>query len=213
MTIRTNSLIAACLIGLLSLSGCSILGGSNKEHSTRYAPNPVVESDATWPQANWQLTISQPRGPRMIDSFRIPVRPNADEIQVYKGAEWARLPSDMLIDNVISTLEDSGKIEAVARQGSGVAGDYKLVMELRHFESDYKGQALPTAHIEVSAKLLHASNQNVIASQVFKQEIPATSEQVPDVITAFSAGIKHITHDIAGWVLRSGNAHAATESN
>src|SRR3546814_18855839 len=64
------------------------------------------------------------------------VRPTPDELQVYKGANWSRPPTLMLEDAVLRALEDSGHIGAVARQGSGIAGDYKLVMDVRRFEAE-----------------------------------------------------------------------------
>src|SRR3546814_8916152 len=90
----------------------------------------------------------------MTDSLRIAVRPTPGEIQVYKGANWSKPPTQMLEDAVLRALEDSGRIGAVARQGSGINGNYKLVMDVRRFEADYAGAAIPSATIEVNAKLL-----------------------------------------------------------
>src|SRR3546814_8275751 len=95
----------------------------------------------------------------MTDSLRIAVRPTPDELQVYKGANWSRPPTLMLEDAVLRALEDSGHIGAVARQGSGIAGDYKLVMDVRRFEADYASAAVPAATIEINAKLLHTADQ------------------------------------------------------
>jgi cholesterol transport system auxiliary component len=138
---------------LLLVAGCSILGGKPREPTTLYAPDPRMQADPSWPGVDWQLSISRPEAARMTDSLRIAVRPSPDELQVYKGASWAKSPSDMVEDAVLRALEDSGKIPAVARQGSGIAADYKLVMDLRRFESVYAGSATPSATIEVNAKL------------------------------------------------------------
>src|SRR3546814_12581030 len=79
----------------------------------------------------------------------------------------------MVEDGVLRALEDSGRIGAVARQGSGINGDYKLVMDLRRFEADYAGAAVPSATIEVNAKLLHSADQRVAASRTFQASRPA----------------------------------------
>src|SRR3546814_4964845 len=78
----------------------------------------------------------------------------------------------MLEDAVLRALEDSGRIGAVARQGSGINGNYKLVMDLRRFEADYAGAAVPAATIEVNAKLLHSADQQVAASRTFQAARP-----------------------------------------
>jgi cholesterol transport system auxiliary component len=197
---------AAALLLACMLAGCSILGGS-KTPSTIYAPDPRVQADPAWPSVDWQLTIGRPEAARMTDSLRIAVRPSPEELQVYKGASWTKPPSEMVEDAVLRALEDSGKIPGVARQGSGVTADYKLVMDLRRFESDYAGGATPSATIEVNAKLLHAGERDVVASRTFVQTVPANSIAVADVVDAFNRGLGQVAHDVAGWTLSSGDAY------
>ena len=207
VALRWSTLLAATL-----LAGCSLLGGGGKERATIYAPDPRVEATAGWPSVDWQLSLSRATASQMNDSLRIAVRPAPNELQVYKGAAWAKTPSDMLEDAVLRALEDSDRIPAVARQGSGISADYKLVLDLRRFESDYTsgtGGSVPAATIEVNAKLLHAPDQEVVAARTFLQAVPAASVGVGDVVTAFESGLGAVAGDVAGWVLTSGNAHAA----
>lgn len=207
-TSRTRLLFALPL--LLALGACSILGGSQKAPTTLYAPDPRVQADPSWPSVDWQLSISDPEAARMVDSLRIAVRPSSEEVQVYKGASWAKMPSDMVEDAVLRALEDSGKIPGVARQGSGVAGDYKLVMDIRRFESDYAGGATPNATIEINAKLLHTAGPDIVAARTFVQSVPANSTAVPDVVDAFNRGLGQAAHDIGGWTLVNGDMHQRT---
>ena len=134
------------------------------------------------------------------------MRPSPEEVQVYKGASWAKMPTDMVEDAVLRALEDSGKIPAVARQGSGIAADYKLVMDLRRFESDYAGGAMPNATIELHVNLVRTTDQGVVATRTFLQSVPAASTAVADVADAFSRGLGQMAHEVAGWVLASGDA-------
>lgn len=189
------------------LCGCSLLGGGTRERATIYAPDPRISAEPSWPTVQWQLTLSPATAARMIDSLRIAVRPTPAELQVYKGASWAKPPTQMLEDAVLRGLEDSGRIGAVARQGSGVDGDYKLVMDLRRFEADYAGKALPAATIEVNAKLLHASERGVVASRTFLGTHQAASTGIADVADAFDAALADTARQIDGWVLASGQQH------
>ncbi len=208
MTTRANlATVLKTSLGLglaLLLGGCSILSDKPKSTSTIYAPEPHVQPDPSWPTVTWQLALTPPVGARVIDSLRIAVRPTPGEIQIYSGAQWARPPSEMLQDTLLRTFEDSGRIAAVARQGSGIAADFKLVLEIRRFESDYAGQAVPAATIEVAAKLLHTRDQKIVASRTFLQAQPATSTAVADVARAFEQSLVVVGHDIAGWTLVSG---------
>lgn len=199
--------IALAFCATLALAGCGVLGGGGKDTATIFAPDPRVQADPAWPQVSWQLSISHPEAARMVDSLRIAVRPVPGELQVYKGANWAKTPTEQLEDAVLRALEDSGKIPAVARQGSGIAADYKLVMDLRRYEADYAGAAAPSATIEVNAKLLHAPDQEVVASRTFLQAAPAAGTDVATVTAAFSQALGRIGGEIAGWSLTTGDAH------
>ena len=205
--IRTGRL--AWLVAGAMLAGCSILGGS-KEPTTVYAPDPRVAPDASWPHVAWQLEIARPDAARSVDSLRIAVRPTPGELQVYKGASWAKTPSEQLQDTVQRALEDSGRIDAVAAKGSGLAADYTLLMELRRYESDYAGNAVPAATIEVNAKLLHASDQAIVASHTFLQTEPAGATDTASVAAAFGTALGRIGHDVAGWTLVNGAARQAS---
>jgi len=199
--------LATCL--LLFLSGCALLGGGgNDKRSTIYVLDPRVEAAPDWPAVDWQLTVAPAGASRMTDSLRIMVRPTPHEMQVYSGAAWGKMPTDMVEDALLRTLEDSGRIGAVARQGSGVAADYKLVLDLRRFDASYDGRPVPSANIELSAKLLHASQQHVVASRTFARSIPATGTSVPEVVGAFDRALHGVTAELAGWVLSNGNGHA-----
>jgi cholesterol transport system auxiliary component len=202
---RTRAHLASCAV-LLLLAGCSILGGK-KDPITVYAPDPRVQADPSWPSVSWQLGVVSPTASRVHDSLRIAVRPTPAELEVYKGANWAKRPGEMLEDAVLRALEDSGRIPAVARQGSGISADYKLVLDLRRFEADYAGQAVPAATIEVNVKLLHSLDQQVVLSQTFLQAQPASSAAVPDVVDAFERALTDLSRDITGWVLTQGARH------
>ena len=195
---------------LTALTGCGLLGGGKRDRITIYSPDPRVQADPSWPTVDWQLSLTSPEAARMIDSLRIAVRPSPAELQVYKGANWAKRPTDMLQDTLLRALEDSGKIPAVARQGSGISADYKLVLDLRRFEADYpQPGGLPAATIEVNAKLLHAQDQKVVAARTFLEAEPASSTAIPDVVTAFDRGLSTLGGDMAGWILTTGQQHEA----
>lgn len=202
--------LLAGMLTIATLTSCALLTGNGRgerERATIYAPDPRVQTDPTWPAADWQLSLAPPTSARMIDSFRIAVRPTPDELQVYRGASWAKTPTDMLQDTLLRALEDSGKLPGVARQGTGFAADYKLALDVRRFEADYADGALPTATIEVNAKLVHAVDQGIVASQTFLHAEPSTTTDVGQVVEAFSRALAVVGHDLAGWILTTGDAH------
>lgn len=198
---------AALLAGCLLAAGCSTLVGGPRETPTIFAPEPTRQVDPAWPAADWSLVVAGSGDGRMMDGQRIVVSPVPGELQVYRGALWARSPSEMVEDAVLRTLEDSGKLPVAARAGSGIAGDYRLLLEIRTFKADYAGATTPAALVEVNAKLLHVRDQTVAGSRTFRQSVPAAGTEVARVADAFGAALGSVGHDIAGWTLQAGQAH------
>lgn len=189
------------------LAGCASLIGGSKDPTTIYAPDARVQAAPQWPQVKWQLALGRTTGARTADSLRIVVRPTPNEVQVYKGAQWAKSPGDMLEDGVLHALEDSGHIAVVSRQGSGFASDFRLLLDVRRFESDYAGAATPSATIEVTAKLLSVKDQRLAGSRTFLQAQPAATTAVPDVVDAFEQSLTAISAELAGWTLQTGEQY------
>ena len=113
----------------------------------------------------------------------------------------------MLEDTVLRALEDSGKIPAAARNGAGIDADYRLIMDIRHFEADYAGGGAPSAVIEVNAKLVHMLDHAIAGNRTFRQVQPAAGTEVARVSDAFSQALATVSSEIAGWALQSGQAH------
>ncbi|MBJ6982380.1 ABC-type transport auxiliary lipoprotein family protein [Luteimonas sp. MC1572] len=207
----TASARLAIVAAALALGACSILGGAGeRERAAIYSPDPRVAADPAWPHVDWQLAINAPSAARTVDTFRIAVRPSPGELQVYSGASWARSPTDMVEEVVLRTLEDSGHIAGVARRGSGVAPDYRLLLDLRRFEADYAGRATPAATIELHAKLLHARSQGIVASRTFTVSELAAGTDVSTVAATFTTALETLGRDVAGWTLATGAEHART---
>ncbi|GAB2493456.1 ABC-type transport auxiliary lipoprotein family protein [Pseudoxanthomonas sangjuensis] len=204
--LRRIAFRAVVLAFATGLSGCSILGSGPREGggTTIYAPDVRVAADPSWPQVDWSLAIAPPTAPRMLDSTRIAVRPTPGELQVYRGASWSQPPTALVADAVLHALEDSGKIASVARQGSGIRADYKLVLDIRRFEADYAGKAVPDVVIEINAKLLSVRNQTVVVSHTFVQTQPTAGKEAPQVAGAFEQLLSVVAEQIAGWLLNVG---------
>ena len=193
---------------VLLLSGCSSILGGSKTPTTIYAPVTRAQAPADWPAVQWSLALGRSYGGRGADGLRIAVRPTPNELQVYKGAQWSRPPNEMLEEGILQTLEDSARIATVARQGTGIGADYRLLLDVRRFEADYAGNSVPSATIEVTAKLLHVKTQQLAGSRTFLQAQPASTTAVPDVVAAFEQALTTTSREIAGWTLAMGEQHA-----
>lgn len=196
-----------CLAALFALCACGIL--PKKEPLSLYAPEAHIRADPAWPTVQWQLLIPRPTAAELVDSPRIVVRPTPGELQVYKGAIWAQPAPDLLRDTVLRGFEDSGRIAGVARRGDGLAGDYELLLDIRHFESDYGTGGTPGASIDVTAKLIANRSNAVVASRNFRATTAAAGVGIDTVSRAFEQSLSTVTRDIVGWTLVEGQRYDA----
>lgn len=199
--------LATVLLAAALMAGCSSLVGP-RTPITIFAPSTPIQSDPAWPAVTWALTIGHPEAARVFDNHLLMVSPTPGQLESYRGARWAQSPSRMLTESIARTLEDSGKIAVVVRQGSGATTDYRLLLDLRDFRSDYGGGASPSATIEVNAKLLRTRDMAIVGSRSFRRAQPATGVEAAQVSDAFGQALGGIAHDIAGWALATGQADA-----
>ncbi|GAB3734818.1 ABC-type transport auxiliary lipoprotein family protein [Luteimonas pelagia] len=204
---RTATFAAAIATAVL-LAGCGIL--PEKTPISIHAPAPSVQADPAWPSADWQLVVPRPTGPAMVDSTRIAVRPVPGEVQVYKGAIWSQPVPDLVHDTVVHAFEDSGRVPGVGRRGEGITGEYQLLLDVRRFDADYRGEARPAAVLEIGAKLVASRENRVVASRLFSQSVPAPATDVASVTRAFEQALGTATGEIVGWTLAEGGRHDAS---
>jgi cholesterol transport system auxiliary component len=195
------------LLALLSAAACSIL--PEKTEVSIHAPHPKVQPQASWPRVDWQLVVPRPNAPALIDSPRIVVRPTPGELQVYKAAIWTQPVPELLQDAVVHAFEDSGRIAGVARRGERLSSDFELRLDVRRFEADYGDAAVPSAVVEIGARLVSDRGSRVVAQRLFKHAVPAPGTAVPQVAATFEQAMGQAISEIVGWTLTEGQRHRA----
>ena len=191
----------AALAMIAVLPGCGSLGGPDIPVQV-YSPVAKVRPDAAWPTVPWSLTVASAAGNQALDSSRIAVRPTPNELKTYKGAAWADDAPDLLETAVVAAFEDSGRIGSVSRYGGGSRGDFALILEVRAFETVYRG-ASPDAVIEVQARLVDLKSDRVSAKR-FLQSVPVSGVEIPQVVDAFGEAMSASSREIVGWTLAEG---------
>lgn len=200
----SRALFASVL--LLALAGCLSLGGKGVQV---YSPQVKIDAKPEWPSVGWSLLIDNPLASEALDSSNISVRPAPGELQTYAGAQWSDTAPAMLQSALVQGFEDSGKINSAGRLGTGLHGDFILLLDLRQFESVYADPAQPpSAVIEVQAKLLASQSGRVVASRTFRITAPVQGKEVPQVVAAFQDAMTDLTGQVIGWSLAAGQANA-----
>jgi cholesterol transport system auxiliary component len=177
----------------LGLVGCALAAGSRPP--TTYDLVATHSFAGTKKPAPWQLVIYEPTATSALDTSRLMVRPQADQVSYYKGIAWSdRLPR-LVQTRMIETFQNSGAVKAV----SGSTGQYALATELRSFQIDVtSGRA--AAEIDIFARLINVSTGRVVATKGFAARVGAASDAPGDAIAALNQAFTEVLQDTTTWV-------------
>jgi cholesterol transport system auxiliary component len=107
---------------------------------------------------------------------------------------------------VVESFENSGKIVAVGRESLGLRADFVLKLELREFQSDYSGGAVPNAHVRLNAKLVRMPQRTIVGSQSFEAKVGANADRIEDIVAAFDSALGKTLKDLVLWTLQTGES-------
>lgn len=195
---RVPPVLVALLLAVL-LTAC--LPGANKRPAaTVFDLHPAAQPAVT-PTRPQQLLIAEPRTSAMLDSPRIAVRPQPNQLQVYRGVAWRDPAPRLLHDQILRGFEDAGAFAAVGRSGSGLRGELLLSLELRRFEADYPGGGgAPQAVIELQAVLLRGGSGEALGSRRIEVTQPSNGTESAEVVDALSSASAEAIDQLVRWV-------------
>lgn len=204
---RRRLLRAAALLAFGTLtSGCAgvLPGAGPPPRLFRLTPKSTFPENQE-PVA-WQLVIETPLAPAGLDTTRIALQRASVELEYYARANWTDLAPAMIQTLVVESFENSGKIVAVGRESLGLRADFVLKLELREFQSDYSGGAVPNAHVRLNAKLVRMPQRTIVGSQSFEAKVGANADRIEDIVAAFDSALGKTLKDLVLWTLQTGES-------
>jgi cholesterol transport system auxiliary component len=147
----------------------------------------------------WQLLVEVPASTAALDTTRIALSRNPTSIDYFADAAWVDRAPLMLQALLVQSFENTGRITAVASDSLLLRADYILLTELRHFEAAYGAAPAPTAHIELVAKLVRASDRAVVAQQRVDSAPAAGANDIPAIVDAFNTAFHQTAQQLADW--------------
>jgi len=144
-----------------------------------------------------QLSVREPIASLELNSQRILVRTGPESVAYLAGAQWSdRLPV-LVQTRLVQTFQNARLIQSVTRDGTGVAADYSLEMDIQAFEIDAKALQ---ANVAIAAKILDARNGRVVGARIFEAHVPATGTDGPRATASLNAALAGVLTQIVGFV-------------
>ena len=184
------------LVGLALLAGgCSSLGGAQKSLDTFDLAVPSVSENKNR-KAGIQILVAEPQALKALDSESIVIRTGGSAIEYLAGSQWGdRLPK-IVQARLVQAFENSGRFGGVGRPGEGLAIDFQIITDIRAFEIRTTGGN--SAMVEISTKLLNDRNGSVVATKVFKADIPAGTGS-DNFVSALDKAFSEVAAEMVVW--------------
>ena len=152
----------------------------------------------------WQLIVEEPGTVRALSTNRITLVRDGNSIQYFKDARWTDRGPRLIQARLIETLENTGRIDAVGRETSGLNADIRLKSELRSFQAVYGSGQVPTIKVELSTKLVSSKSREVLAAEVFSASSKADSGRIADIVAAFDEALGDVAIQMSDWAFANG---------
>lgn len=185
-------------------SACTLLPEQKTVDIYRLPSAQAAASPAGKAQA-WSLRIRSPHANAVLDSARIAVIVQGDQISTYGGARWTDAPPTLVRGRLAQAFRLDGRVASVSTTDSNVRADLELDSDLRAFQSEYRG-GVPHAVVSLDARLISTSTRRVVASRSFEIAQPAGGVEVPAVVSAFGLATDALAAQVVQWAVEQGAA-------
>ncbi|QDW32745.1 ABC transporter [Yersinia sp. KBS0713] len=202
---RRTWLLMLSMLALL-LSACTILPTAPVSQ-VYLLPVPPATNAPRAQSVNWSLRVSQPATSQFLNSSRIAVQPQGQEIAVYQNSRWSD-PAPILVRNrLIQEFRADGRIRAVSSDDDSLQADVELSGDLSAFQGVYltdKSEVL----IRFDARLVRISDRRIIATRHFEIRQPIKGTEMNEVVQAFGLASDQLATQVLNWMLQ----HSITSS-
>jgi cholesterol transport system auxiliary component len=193
---------------LLALAGCqSIVPGANRAPPAYYDLTPKSTYPDDLPRVDAQMIVELPSASAGLTTSRIALKTHPTRLNYYASAEWSDIAPRLVQTLMIESFENTNRIIAVSREGSGLRSDYVLKVDLREFQAElYEGAQNPTVRVRLSVRLVRMPERLIIAGHSEEWSQEAESDRLPDVIETFDEVLGHVMKRIVTWTIRAADA-------
>ena len=195
------------LAAALTAGGCQgLIPGASRDAPRLYELTPKSTFDPALPRVRSQLVVETPESASGLTSSRIAVKQKPTTLDYYARAEWTDLAPRLIQTKLVESFENSGKIVAVGREGSGLRSDYVLKSELRHFEAQLYDSKNPLIRVVINVKLVKMPEREIVANAPFERTKEVESADIDKLVEGFDEALGGVLKRVVEWSIREMDA-------
>lgn len=196
----TASRALLCMVVAATLSACTLFPDRPANRIFQLPASTVEESSTGKERFSTTLRFVTPLAEGPVDSSRILVKPEGNEIKAYQGARWSNKSPILVRDQLVDAFRRDGRFAGVLTGTSPARSDLTIAGELNAFQSEYQ-DGMPVALIRLDLHLINERTRNTLASKRFEYHHPATGEQVEEIVEAFGEASNALAREVIHWTV------------
>lgn len=190
----------ATLLLLLLLGACTILPAS-PELQVYLLPAQPAPALSNGQKVDASLRVIQPNTSQFLNSSRIAVQIQGEEIAVYKDSRWSDPAPVLLRNRLIQEFRADGRMQGISSDDDSLQADYELGGDLSAFQGIYRTGDSEVL-IRFDAHLVRTADRRIIASRSFEIRQPIRGTPMNDIAQAFGQASDRLASQVLQWTLQ-----------
>ena len=196
--------LAASLLCLLAMGGCSLLRPSTpvqahfyalQSQPTPLAPPPALAAGRKLPT----LVVNPPYAAPGFDSARIIFVRTDHQLEYFAHSEWVEPPARMLGPLLVAAVESTNAFSAVVLMPASASGELRLNTELVRLQHTFQTQP-SRVQVALRVHLIDDRTRKVLQWREFKAEAVAASDTPQGGVAAANIAVQKVLADVSAFL-------------
>jgi cholesterol transport system auxiliary component len=199
---RRHVVAAGGTIALALTAGCQVPGSGTPPRRIRLSA--AEDFPPNLPSVAWTLLVQEPDATLALNTAKIAhFSPNGD-ISYLSTGEWSSRAPEMVMELLVESFKNSGKMLSVGDRRTRVRPDYELEAKLNSFQVEEMTGGTGRVRVELEGSLVEKPRRNVLASFAFDAEVKIEPVSLDNIIAGFEEGLHDVMEQVVEWTLRTG---------
>jgi cholesterol transport system auxiliary component len=189
-------------VAVLMLSGCGSVLPKGEPAPRLYTLN----ATAAQPETNIavlpvSLKIMKPQIAPGLDTERVALRRNDNQLDYYADVRWAGDASTMIQSLLVENFESTKRLKSVSNDLVTLRHDYTLLTDIRDFQVNYKNHNKAQARIRMTITVVKAQSDDIMRTFHYDRTEQVANEDMNSIAKAFDTAQQSIMQQLVSDVM------------
>jgi len=189
---------------MLLAPGCQVPGSGTPPRRIRLSA--VEDFPPNLPSVAWSLLVQEPEATLALNTAKITYISTNGDINYLSTGEWSSRAPEMVMELLVKSFENSGKMLSVGDRRARIRPDFELDTKLNAFEIAETAKDSGVVRVELEGRFVEKARRISLASFAFDAEVEIELLSLDNIVAGFESGLQDVMEQVVEWTLRTGIA-------